>query len=381
LTDRFFGYYPTTTIKKSNTSEAGEIMLEAQPAEARATIRIIGEEMENFEVPIHILVRVLAGLQQIIYLLATVQEKRSVGQRFRVPMEMQQLYSLRASIPQSGSYAIPVLLKPELDTQPSISANCREIMAKLGDFFASLNSSEFSQAQDIFQESKLRNRALRETRKFLPKADEFWQLGFSTSDRTTEVTLNNQIVDCIDNWLTQDTLEDAVMTVTGELIRIDFDKRLVVLRYPPTHQEIECIYLEELEDSMIENRRQMIQVTGKFTLDADGHPTKLADVTRIEPVDLSSILIKEVSWHSKKLRLKAPVLLTPIMDEETKQILVLEEPQIDLYVFAYTREDLIHEINEQIVMMWDEYVNVEVDDLALDAQQLRKRLMETMEEV
>lgn len=356
-------------------------MSEAQPAEAKATIRMIGQEMENFEVPIDILVRVLAGLQQIVYLLATVQEKRSVGQRFRVPMEMQQLYSLRASIPQPGSYAIPVVLKPELDSQQSLLDNYAGIMLNLEGFFSSLNSFDFNQVQNIFPDSKLRNRALRETRKFLPKADELWQLGFYRSDSAKELTLTNQVIDRIDNWLTQDTPEDTLMTVTGELIRIDFDKRLIVLRYPPTHQEIECIYLEELEDSMIENRRQMIQVTGQFTLDTDGHPTKLTDVTRIEPVDLSPIVIREVPRHSKKLRLKVPLLLTPKMDEETLQLLVIEESQIGLHVFAYTRDELIHEINEQILMMWNEYVNVSVDDLALDARQLREKLVGKIEEV
>ena len=115
-------------------------MSESQPAEAKATIRMIGQEMENFEVPIDILVRVLAGLQQIFYLLATVQEKRTVGQRFRVPMEMQQLYSLRASVPQAGSYTIPVVLKSQLDSQLSLSSNYTQIIANLEGFFSCLNT-------------------------------------------------------------------------------------------------------------------------------------------------------------------------------------------------------------------------------------------------
>ncbi len=183
-----------------------------------------------------------------------------------------------------------------------------------------------------------------------------------------------------DDWLTQDTPEDAVMTVTGELIRIDFDKRIVVLRYPPTHQEIECIYLEELEDSMIENRRQKIQVTGQFTLDADGHPIKLTDVTRIEPVDLSPIMIREIPWHNKKLHLKMPLLLTPQMDDDTEQLYVVEKPEIGLHVFSYTREDLIHEINEQLAMLWEEYA-VTTDELATDARTLQAKLLATLEEV
>ncbi len=169
------------------------------------------------------------------------------------------------------------------------------------------------------------------------------------------------------------------MTVTGELIRIDFDKRIVVLRYPPTHEEIKCIYLEDLEDSIIENRRQKIQATGQFTLDADGHPIKSTNVTRVEPVDLSPILIREILWHNKKLRFKSPFLLSPQMDD-TEQLYVVEEPEIGLHVFSYTREDLIHEINEELAMLWEEYA-VTKDELAKDARTLQAKLLATLEEV
>jgi hypothetical protein len=363
-------------------------MSEAQSPEATATIRFIGQEMENFEVPVNILVSVLSGLQQIIYLLAVAQERRPVApQRFRVPTDMQQLYSLRASIPQPGSYAIPLSLKPEIDNlsidnQQQVKSNLEQTIQNLEKIFSSLDSSNFEQTQDVLPDSKLRNRILRETRKFLPKADEQWQLSFSRSgSNTRELILSNKVICNIENWLNQDAPEDAVMTVTGELIRIDFDKHLIVLRYPPTHQEIDCIYLEELEDLMIENRRQRLQVTGKFTLNADGHPIKLTDVTRIEPVDLSPITIREIPKQDKKLCFKTPLVLTPKLDEETEQLLVIEEPQIGLHVFAYSRDEITHEINDQLLMMWDEYVNVSPNELALDAGQLREKLLNKIEEV
>jgi len=349
----------------------------AQPPEAKATIRFMGQEMENCEVPIEILVRVLGGLQQIIYLLATVEEKGTVKQRFKVPLEMQQRYALRASIPQPGSYTLPIVLNSGFNSH---LGNYTAIMAKLEDFFSSLIDSNFNQTQDIFPDSKLRNRALLESKRILPKAGENWSLGFSRPDRP-ELNLTNGSTAYINGWLNQESSEDTVMTVTGELIRIDFDKRTVVLKYPPTHQEIECFYLEELEDSMIENRRQLIQVTGQFTLDAEGHPTKLTDVTRIEAVELSPIILREISWLDRKLICKNPLRLLPKMDEDTSQLFVVEEPNIRIHVFAYTRDDLIYEINEQIVMMWDEYAQASVEDLASDAQHLREQLLNQIEEV
>lgn len=349
----------------------------AQLPEAKATIRLKGQEMENCEVPIEILVRVLGGLQQIIYLLATVEEKGTVKQRFKVPLERQQRYTLRASIPQPGSYTLPIVLNSDFNSQ---LGNPTEIMKKLENFLSSLIDSNFKQTQDIFPDSKLRNRALLESKRILPRAGENWSLGFSRLDKP-ELSLTNKSTTSINEWLNQDSSEDAVMTVTGELIRIYFDKRTVVLKYPPTHHEIECFYLEELEDSMIENRRQLIQVTGEFTLDADGHPTKLTDVTRIEPVELSPIILREISWLGRKFNFKNPLRLTPTMDEDTSQLFVVEEPSIGIHVFAYTRDDLINEINEQILMMWDEYAQANVEDLASDAQHLRKQLLNQIEEV
>lgn len=93
------------------------------------------------------------------------------------------------------------------------------------------------------------------------------------------------------------------------------------------------------------------------------------------------IMIREVHGHDKKLRLKIPLILTPGIDEETKQLLVVEEPKISLHAFAYTRDELIHEINEQIIILWDEYVIVSADELASDALQLRETLIERIEEV
>lgn len=69
------------------------------------------------------------------------------------------------------------------------------------------------------------------------------------------------------------------------------------------------------------------------------------------------------------------------MDEDTSQLFVVEEPSIGIQVFAYTRDDLINEINEQILMMWDEYAQANVEDLASDAQHLRKQLLNQIEEV
>jgi hypothetical protein len=178
-------------------------------------------------------------------------------------------------------------------------------------------------------------------------------------------------VPLIDRELAQDTPENTVMTVTGELIRIDFDKRTVVLRHPVTHKEIECVYVDELEETMIENRRGMIQATGRFTLDDEGYPNKLTDVTQLEPVDLSPISLKIAHWNDREFRFRQPLTLNPSLDED---------PVLTLLAYAQTREQLLQEISEQIAFMWDAYVRSSEDGLAPDALRLRQKLLETVSE-
>jgi predicted RNase H-like HicB family nuclease len=153
-----------------------------------------------------------------------------------------------------------------------------------------------------------------------------------------------------------------------------------VLRYPPTRTEIECVYVDELEETMIENRRGPIQATGQFTLDDEGNPTKLTNVTQLEPVDLSPISLKRVSWQGREFRFRQPLILQPNLDESS-QYYVVESPDLTLLAYAPTREQLLQEIAEQIAFMWDAYVNESEDQLAPDALRLRQRLSEDVLEI
>ncbi len=345
-----------------------------------ATIKMISQEKDSREIPAPILARTLTGFQQIVYLLAASLENKNIGQRFRISNDLQQLYTLKCQIPQLGSYAVPVFFEANLNSQTSVFTDYQKVVNNLEIILTNLANNSLDNIREILPDSKIRNRVLTEFRKFIPKAGEGWILGFNSQDKP-DILVSENVNSYIDNWLNVDISEEEIMTVTGDLIRIDFDKRTVVIKYQQTHQEIECIYIEELEDSLIENRRQLIQFTGKFTLDSEGHPIKLTDVNRIEPVDLSSILLKEVSYQNTKLRLKNPLMLTPYMDEESSQLFIVEDVNINLYVFAYTREDLIHEINEQIVIMWNEYIKDNIEKLAEDALELRQVLLETFEEI
>ena len=99
--------------------------------------------------------------------------------------------------------------------------------------------------------------------------------------------------------------------------------------------------------------------------------------------NIESITINEVRVQITKLKFKNPlkVSIAEKFTEEDDYLLVGENEEINLYVFAYTLEDLKKEINQQIAMMWDEYVSPDPENFANDALRLRGRLMERIEEI
>lgn len=102
--------------------------------------------------------------------------------------------------------------------------------------------------------------------------------------------------------------------------------------------------------------------------------------TQVKNLDLSSIIVTEINDNNKKLIFQNPLRLIPVIDEESGQLYVVEYPDIGLHVFSSTREKLINEINEQILMLWNEYAMVDSNILAKDAQKIRVSLLELIQE-
>ncbi len=334
-----------------------------------ALIRITGAETDENTVPAEILIRVLSGMRQTTFLLAASSLKQPIRQRFKPTEEMRQRYELRCELPRSGSYALPIKLQDDL-----------HLLDKLFAFMEAVSAGLHEAVMDVVPDSAYRNRALREFVKFLPKPGERWGVGFSV-ENGKEVRVDTKCARIIERWFTEEEPRDAVMTVTGELIGIDFDQNKVQIRYTPTGRLIECVYRPEIEDTIIESRREPIQVTGKFLLDEEGNPIRLTDVTRIEAVDLSPMSFERIEQGERVLEFIEPLALTPELDEDSSQYYELRDETLDLFVYAQTREQLADELADQLFMLWDEYAQENPDHLTPAAQHARLELRRRLKEV
>ena len=142
-----------------------------------------------------------------------------------------------------------------------------------------------------------------------------------------------------------------------------------------SNREIDCFANEDVIDELMESRKEPVQVTGTFTLDEDDQPKKLTGVFRVESVDLSPISVDRISLAQGRILVAAlPLVLTPHLDEETRQHYVVEEPALGIHAVAQTREALLDEVADDMAFLWDTYVENTEAPLTSQAQQLGERL-------
>jgi hypothetical protein len=341
------------------------------PPGVAALLTLSGEETEGHEVRAETLVTLLVGLQRVAYLLGAAECGQEIGVRLKPSRAMREHFSLRCGIPQPGSFALPLDVgrAGELDVGPPLLERLRGIWAALAD--------QDGVALRAALPESVAQRVLREIAAMLPKVA---GLGVSlqTAQTPAPATLTWRTSRFISDQLTPRVPEDTVMTITGELLRIDFAARQVTILYPPTRREIVCTYLPEIEDTIIESRKEPIQVTGRFVLDEAGNPSKLMDVSRIEPIDLSPLVVNEL--ERPPLRMREPLELVPTLDEESQQYLCVADAALGLDAFALTREHLFDEVQAQLAMLWQEYACAPDSELDAGARALKAALLARMED-
>ncbi len=115
----------------------------------------------------------------------------------------------------------------------------------------------------------------------------------------------------------------------------------------------------------------LIQVTGQVVDAEDGHPRQIVEVSRIEELDLSPFVITE---FAPAVPLATPLRLDPFLSDD-EQLLRLEQPELDIDVFAPTRGELWNELREQLAMLWQEFAQERDEMLSEPARQLKARLL------
>ncbi len=340
-------------------------------------LSITGRETADHTVPADVLLRTLDHLQRIVLLIAAAEEKHPIQDRLSLPQAFRQRNSLRCGVPKESSYAIPLSFPqayPLLEASGDLSPLDRTFQ-----ILQSAASGAWKELEQAVPDRRYFSRILVELEAMLPRPGDRW--GFTLTAGGRQVQVDSKTYRAVRDFRSPDITEDTVMTITGDLVRVDLASRKVTIRYQPTGREIPCYCEASAMASVLENWSEPIQVTGRFTLDQGGHPVRLTNVTRVSPVDLSPLTFDHIDWLGRRLIIDPPLVLEPIRDKDSGQLYLLIDNDLGIHVFARTREEVADELAEQLLFQWDTYAVEAPENLSQGARWLKEQLIARMKEV
>ncbi len=244
---------------------------------------------------------------------------------------------------------------------------------------AAVASADQAELSRLVPDSRYRERVLRETLSYLPKAGQRWGIEVANG-AVTPTRLTGDTRRQINDWFAAAS-DKTTMTITGRLESINFAKNKVSIFYPVTRKKLTFNYEVDAEDGLIQARRGWVQARGAFLLDDDGQVTGVESVRQIEPLDLSPLWFDAIAAGGASLAISPPLSLDIVLDEETSQLLTVEDLGLNLCIGAETRDELAAEIGRHVAFLWREYAQENPLKLSPAAQQLRERLRQRLREL
>lgn len=327
-------------------------------------------------VPAAVLAQILTSAQRSFELIGVYVEGRTIQQRARISAATRSRFQLVCRLPVPGCYAVPI----ELGGNDLLAEHITAAMDVFKKIIGGITNHDSEAINKAMPDVSLLPRLLEAIRGMAPRADAKWSLKlwdagnieFGELNTDSEATIRAAIVPADEQAESQ--------VVTGYLTNINFIKRIVTIIYPPTKREMECVYDEAIEDLLIDNRRDLIQVTGLMVLDDAGAPKQITNVNDIRELDLSPLIVDTVRLGKLVLKAKQSITLEPATDE-TKQLICVTHADLGIDAFARTRDALVSELNEQIGMLWQEYALAADDDLDGMAIKMKQALLAAFSEV
>jgi hypothetical protein len=89
---------------------------------------------------------------------------------------------------------------------------------------------------------------------------------------------------------------------------------------------------------------------------------------------MSPFEVTEFEAAGSRLRFRSPLVLTPDLDPDTQQWLILRDDKVGIDVFAKTRDELEADLYSQLSLLWLEYGVEAEQQLSPTAQVLRRNL-------
>ena len=303
---------------------------------------------------------------------------RAVKSRARIPSAIEYAFQQECEIPKGGSYVMPAVVAPNQRFFEGLD-NGSTVIDEFDEIAYALTSGSKDSVIRLLPDASFRRRIIDCFRSLAPRAGSGWRLDLTAKVRTFE--FDDTFHATLRKTFQEETTEATSQVVNGELTRIDFANHKIAMIVLGSDSEVECSYAEPLEDFLYEKRRDKIQVAGRVVLNDHGSIKQMIDVESITELDLSPIELVQFEAAGETFKFRQPLILTPYLDPDTKQHILVERPELGIHVFAPTVLLLMEELSEQLIALWNGYASHPDEQLTPKALELKRALSSAIEQV
>jgi hypothetical protein len=164
--------------------------------------------------------------------------------------------------------------------------------------------------------------------------------------------------------------ENVEKSVIGRLMEVRVDQRRS-FQIDTFEGVVTCTYAQDLEDRIIENIGRLVLIRGVMALEKGGkYALRLVNEKSIE--DLELLPLDKIKMKGRSLNLKEPILLEVVYQDDQYWV---SNDKFHLRGYGSTLKAAIEDLNEEIEILWEDYVETGLEQLSRDAMDFRKELI------
>ena len=331
------------------------------------------EGQHQHTVPAQALVTSLQHLQRIVHLLAKFHRGESLGRRARIPYDLERRFALVCQVPNAGSYALPIEIG-DLTAQQLFENDIDDVSSTFCKISRSVSQGDVASIHRLVPDVSYLRSLIQEYKQIQPPPRH--GVVCSIEDNDHNVLIDGfrfaEALPLLDSLADETNGHAAQGYITGTLIRMDFDKRhmLVKLLGGPT---LNVTYSRDHEPYLADHPRDLLQLHGDVEFDDAGHPISIDRVDDISRVDETPIEVHEAVLSGSRYRAVPPLRFDVAFDRQ--DLLYDLTGDFDITLSAESRCELTSALTETLEMLWAEYAQENPEILSRKAQELRQDIL------
>jgi len=343
----------------------------------RVRLKFDGPAVTDGKVPLLILAEKLKHLQKAIFNIAS----GTLPRRGSWSRKVQRACELRFVEVNIGSLEVISELPPPEEFEVEGLDLGVSSLQRLRDVLSSVTQKRHERIVELFPDSGTRARVMKSVVGILPNEGDDYDIVIGMDSLPEHWVLQADDRDYINESILEEVDEidaETIRVVTGKLFRIEIDTAERHIALEVNGRRIKCRYPDYLEETISQFvAGSLVEVKGRAVFDSSGNVSEIKEIIEVDEMELAPVTMKRVKDDGRTLEFKDPISVSL---DFRNGLWVYEFDPLGILAYADNRKSALRHLREEFFVLWDDIRGCDDEGLTSDAQELKKKLVELVQE-